>query len=140
MSNVLDHLEPKGVFQQFEALTRIPRGSGNEQAVSNYLLNFARQRGLHAVQDDAHNVVVDLPPSLGYEREEKYLLQSHMDMVCAKDDDTCFDFTKEPLHIYVDGDYVKARHTTLGADNGIGMALMLAIMDDHRRHLHYSCR
>ncbi len=122
-------LKPQKVFEFFEALTGIPRGSGNEAAVSDYLVDFAGKRGLIAHRDSLNNVTILKPATSGMEDKDTVILQAHMDMVCVKDDDVDADMTKDPIDAYVEGDYIKARGTTLGADDGIGIALILAVLD-----------
>lgn len=126
---VLDQLQPKGVFQFFEKLTTIPRGSGNEQEVSDYLVSFAKERGFEYRQDEFNNVIIKKPGTAGYEELPAVILQGHMDMVCEKNNATEFDFEKEALKIKIDGDFITAEGTTLGADNGIAVAMSLALLD-----------
>ncbi|MGN1405372.1 MAG: M20/M25/M40 family metallo-hydrolase, partial [Erysipelotrichaceae bacterium] len=111
----------------FEEISKIPHGSGNEKQLSDYLCRFARERGLKLEQDKFFNVVIYKPASKGYENHKPVALQSHIDMVEESDND--YDFSKG-LEIYEEDGYIKARDTTLGADDGIGVALMLAVLDD----------
>ncbi len=129
MEEKLSDLEPKKVFSFFEQLTKIPRGSGNEKAVSDFLVDFASRRGLIAYQDEKKNVTILKPATEGMEEKPTIILQAHMDMVAVKDDDSSVDPAKDALDVYVDGDKVKARGTSLGADDGIGVAFILAILD-----------
>ncbi|MCR5673818.1 MAG: beta-Ala-His dipeptidase [Lachnospiraceae bacterium] len=129
MGTKFEGLEPKKVFEWFEKLTDIPRGSGNESAVADLLVDFAGSRGLIAYRDEADNVTILKPATAGMEERDSVILQAHMDMVCVKDDDTDVDMAKDPIDAYVDGDYIKARGTSLGADDGIGVALILAVLD-----------
>lgn len=122
-------LEPEPVFRFFEEISAIPRGSGNEKAVSDYVLAFAKARGLPASQDEALNVLVQKKAYPGYEKSEPVILQSHMDMVCAKLPQTEHDFLKDPIRLVLSGDKLGADGTTLGADNGIGVAYMLALLE-----------
>jgi len=126
---VLSHLEPKRVFEIFEDICSVPHGSGNIWQVSNYCADFARQRGLEFIQDELGNVIIFAPGTPGYEQAEPVILQGHMDMVCVKTPDCPLDLTKDGLELYVDGDYVRAKNTSLGADNGIAVAMALAIID-----------
>ncbi len=126
---VLGHLQPQKPFAFFEEICQIPHGSGNEQQISDYLMAFAQKRGLEAVQDAALNVCIKKPGSKGYENSPPVILQGHMDMVCEKNMDTVHDFKTDPLQLYIDGNDIKARGTTLGADNGIAVAMILAILD-----------
>lgn len=130
MQNVFAHLEPQQVWKYFYEITQIPRPSKHEQKIINYLIRFAQEHGLEYEQDSAGNVVIRKPAYLGYEHKPWVALQSHMDMVCEKHSHVEKDFFNEPIEPYIDGDWVKARGTTLGADNGIGMALQLAILAD----------
>jgi len=129
LSRILENLEPKAVFRFFEDLTQIPRCSGNEKAVSDYLVNFAKDRNLEVIQDEALNVIIKKPGTRGYENAPTVILQGHMDMVCEKNKDIDHDFSKEPLKLRVEDDFVMATGTTLGADNGIAVAYALAILD-----------
>lgn len=129
MSTVLNNLEPKAVFSFFEDLTQIPRCSGNEKRVSDYLVDFARKRKLEVIQDEALNVIIKKPGTKGYENAPVVILQGHMDMVCEKNNDTEHDFSSEPLKLRIEDDLVMATGTTLGADNGIAVAYALAILD-----------
>ncbi len=128
--DVLSNLKPEKVFYYFEELTRIPRGSYNEKAVSDYITNFAKNRGLEVYQDDLYNVVIIKEAASGRENDPAIILQGHIDMVNEKTPDSRHDFEKDPLDIYIDGDYIRAKGTTLGADDGIAVAYMLAILDD----------
>lgn len=130
MERKLAGLKPEKVFYYFEELTKIPRGSGNEQAVSNYVAEFGRARGWKVIQDKFWNVAIDVPASYGYEARKKLMLQAHLDMVCTAEDGVAFDFTSRPLDIYVEDGYIHARGTTLGADDGSGVALILALLDE----------
>ncbi len=122
-------LKPAKVFRYFEELSQIPRGSGNEKEVSDYLYEFGKSLGLDTVQDDVMNIIIKKPGTKGYENAPVVILQGHMDMVCEKNEDTVHDFTKDPLKLYIDGELLKARGTTLGADNGIAVAYAMAILD-----------
>ncbi len=128
-SQVLENLSPKEVFRFFEELTGIPRCSGNEKRVSDYLVAFAEERKLEAFQDEALNVVIRKPGTAGYEKSPAVIIQGHMDMVCEKAKGTSHDFSKDPLTLKIEGDFVRADGTTLGADNGLGVAYGLAILD-----------
>lgn len=129
MERVLAGLKPEKYFYYFEEISRIPRSSYQEKAVSDYIVDFARKRGLKVVQDEAWNVLISKPATPGYENRKGIMLQGHLDMVCVKDDGVEHDFEKDPLELYIDGDWVKARGTTLGADNGTAVAMMLMILD-----------
>ena len=125
----LEGLEPKSVFRFFEDISAIPRGSWNERQISDYMVGFAEQRGLNAYQDKALNVIIYKPGTAGYENSQPVIVQAHMDMVCEKNAGTEHDFEKDPLKLVVDGDYIRASGTTLGADNGVGVAYALALLD-----------
>ena len=109
---------------------QIPRGSGNEEAVSRYCMDFAEKRGLTAYRDESNNVIITKESSKGYENAPGVILQGHLDMVCEKNADCTTDFTKDGINVLVDGDFVRADGTTLGGDDGIAVAMMLAILDD----------
>lgn len=127
--SVLAHLEPEKVFYYFEEITKIPHGSGNEGPLADYLVDFAKKRGLECRKDEAGNVVIKKKGTAGYEDADAVILQGHIDMVCEKLAEVAHDFTKEPLQLEIDGDFIKAKGTTLGADNGIAAAYMMAILD-----------
>ena len=127
---ILSGLKPEKVFYYFEELTKIPRGSYNEKAVSDYITAFAKERGFEVYQDSLYNVIIIRPASAGREGDPAVILQGHIDMVCEKTTESKHDFMKDPLDIYIDGDFIKAKGTTLGGDDGIAAAYMLAILDD----------
>lgn len=127
---VLESYEPKKLWKFFEEFSQIPRGSKNEGQVIEYLKAFAEKRGLEWKQDATGNVFIYKPASPGMEDKPTIILQSHMDMVCEKNKGTEHDFLKDPIKLVVDGEWLRAEGTTLGSDNGIGMAATLAILDD----------
>ena len=127
----LEGLKPERVFYYFEELTKIPRESYNEEQVSNYIKSVGEDLGLETIQDDLLNVIIRKPASPGYENAEGVIIQGHMDMVCEKESDSEHDFQKDPISLIVDGDYICADKTTLGADNGIAIAMGLAILEDN---------
>lgn len=127
---ILTGLQPSLVFKYFEEISMIPRGSGDEKRISDYLVSFGKGLGLETFQDEALNVIIKKPASKGYENAPTVILQGHMDMVCEKNKGTEHDFTKDPLKLRIDGDFVYATGTTLGADNGIAMAYGMAILAD----------
>ncbi len=132
---MLEQLEPQEVFYWFEQICQIPHGSGNTKAISDFIVNFARERRLAYRQDQWNNVILQKPASPGYEHAPAVILQGHLDMVCEKDHDTVIDFEKEGLRLAVDGDWVYARGTTLGGDDGIAIAYGLALLaSDHIAH------
>lgn len=117
------------VFHYFEQLSAIPRGSGNMDAIAQYCVTFAKAHNLKCIHDSANNVIVFKDGTFGYEKSEPIILQGHLDMVCQKTPDSDINFEKDGLKLYVDGDYIKAQGTTLGADNGIAVAMILAILE-----------
>ena len=123
-------LEPASVFEYFEQLCAIPHGSGNTRAISDYLVGFAKEHGLRYTQDDANNVVIFQDGTCGYEDHAPVIIQGHMDMVCEKDADCPIDMASQGLDIAHDGQYVYAKGTTLGGDDGIAIAFALALMAD----------
>ncbi len=122
-------LEPKECFTWFAELCRIPRGSRREQRASDFLVAFARERGLEASQDAIGNVFIRKPAAKGMEKAPTVILQGHMDMVCVKEDGLEFNFDKDSIKVMTEGDKVFADRTTLGADNGIAVAFILALLD-----------
>lgn len=128
--SVLNGLEPKAVFSYFETICGIPHGSGNTGPIADYLVKFAQDRGLGWYRDEANNVVLTKPASPGYEAADTIILQAHTDMVCEKDPDVDFDFTKDAIRLVVEDDVLRADGTTLGADDGISVAMILALQDD----------
>lgn len=138
MKTVLDHT--KAHQKYFEELTRIPHGSYHEDQVADFLVHFAQENHLAYKRDAMHNVLIYKPASVGYEQHEPVLLQAHTDMVCEKNQATDFDFEKEPLQIYIEEGMLKAKGTTLGADDGVGVAYMLALLaDDTLSHPPLEC-
>ena len=127
--NVLSNLEPKGVFRFFEDLCAIPHGSRNTKAISDYCAAFARERGLEHYQDADNNIIIIKEAAPGYENAPAVILQGHLDMVCEKEPDCPKDMDKEGLDLLVEGDCVTAKGTTLGGDDGIAVAMALAILD-----------
>ena len=127
--NILKNLEPKNVFRYFEEISQIPRSSGNEKEISDYLVNVAKGLNLEVIQDDALNVIIKKPGTKGYENSPTVIIQGHMDMVCEKNKGTDHDFEKDPLKLRIIDDMIYATDTTLGADNGIAVAYALALLD-----------
>ena len=119
----------KRVMDFFLEICRIPRPSGREEKMGEYLLEFAASRGLAAKKDDVGNVLISKPASPGYESHQTVILQAHQDMVCEKDATLDHDFMTQPIETYVEDGWLKARGTTLGADDGMGIAMALAILD-----------
>lgn len=131
---VLEELKDYEVFKYFEDISQIPRGSGNEKAISDYLVKFAKDLNLEVVQDEANNVVIRKAASKGYENAKGVIIQGHMDMVCEKNKGTEHDFEKDPLKLRIVGDNIYATGTTLGADNGIAVAYGMAILAGNYEH------
>lgn len=126
---ILEGLEPRPVFHFFEEICKIPHGSGNEAALSDYLKCFAKERGLDCIQDEWKNIIITKEAAPGYEAEETLILQGHMDMVAVKAPDCDTDMKKEPLRLVVNGDLISAEGTSLGGDDGIAVAYILALLD-----------
>ncbi|MBR9978614.1 MAG: aminoacyl-histidine dipeptidase [Bacteroidetes bacterium] len=129
MSTPLNELEPKELWQHFHGLTQIPRPSKKEEKILAYLKKLITDLGHTYAQDDTGNLVVRKDATPGYEQAPMVLIQGHVDMVCEKNKDTEFDFDNDPIAAYVDGEWVTAKGTTLGADNGIGVAAGLAVLE-----------
>ena len=130
MNKQLEQIDYKGIFRYFSEISSIPRGSGNEGEISEYLESFAKSKGLVYNRDEANNLVIIKEATHGYEDQPAIMLQGHMDMVCEKRKDDTHDFLKDGIKLLVDGDYLRADGTTLGADNGIALAYMLALFSD----------
>lgn len=122
---------PESLFQYFEEISAIPRSSGKEQAISNYLIQFAKFHQLDYDTDDLHNVVIKKPASEGFEHLPTVMLQGHQDMVCEKNADVTHNFDTDPIELIVKDGWVSANGTTLGADNGAAVAMMLALLSDN---------
>lgn len=129
MKNNLNSLEPRLVFKYFAEILKVPRPSKKEGKMIEYLLNWAKQRNLEAIRDEIGNVLIRKEARKGMENKPWICLQSHIDMVCEKNSDKVFNFEKDEIQAYIDGDWLKADGTTLGADDGIGVATQLAILD-----------
>lgn len=127
---ILENCQPADVFGYFEDICGIPHGSGNTDKIASYLVHFADEHKLESFMDDANNVVIIKPASAGYENAAPVILQGHSDMVCQAKDDVRIDFDRDPITPVVDGNFVRAEGTTLGADNGIALAMTLAILAD----------
>lgn len=125
------NLKPAGIWNYFYDITQIPRPSKKEEKILAYLLEFAKKNNLEAKQDQAGNILITKPATAGKENLQTVILQSHVDMVCEKNSDVTFDFDNDPIQTEIVGDWLKAKGTTLGADNGIGVAAMLAVLADN---------
>ena len=128
--STLESLKPKNVFKYFEEISAIPRGSGNMNLISDYCESFAKSNNLKHVRDTANNVIIYKPASKDCKNKEPIILQGHLDMVCQKNDGCDIDFSKDGIKLLVKGDFITAKGTTLGADNGIAVAMVLAILAD----------
>lgn len=128
MKNVLGDLNPALVFKYFEEISQIPRGSGNEKEISDFLYKFAKDLNLEVIQDEFLNILIRKPATEGYENCPGIILQGHMDMVCEKNKDVNHDFEKDPIDLRIIDDMIYANGTTLGADNGIAVAMSMAVL------------
>jgi len=127
--SVLEHLQPQNVMRFFEELSAIPHGSGNTKAISDYCVAFAAKRGLQYTQDELNNVIIIKPAAAGYENAPAVIVQGHLDMVCEKEPGCTIDMEKEGIRLVTDGLWIYAEGTTLGGDNGIAVAMALALLD-----------
>nr|CRY94733.1 hypothetical protein [uncultured prokaryote] len=128
MSTILQ-LAPQNVWKHFYSLTQIPRPSGHMEKITKFLVDFGKGLGLESLVDEAGNVIIRKPATPGMENRKGVILQAHMDMVPQKNNDVVHDFTKDPIETYIDGDWVKAKGTTLGGDNGLGVAAIMAVLE-----------
>ncbi len=128
----INALKPQEVFKYFKEISAIPRGSGNTASIADYCASFAEKRRLRYIRDAANNVIIFKEAACGYETAEPIILQGHLDMVCQKTEDSQIDFLKDGITLKAEGDYLFADGTTLGADNGIAVAMMLAVLDSER--------
>ncbi|NPA68750.1 MAG: aminoacyl-histidine dipeptidase [Chlorobi bacterium] len=124
----IQDLKPAEIWKYFDEITKIPRPSKKEEKIIQYLLDFAKEHNLEAEKDEVGNVIIRKPASPGKENHKTVILQSHSDMVCEKNADTEHNFDTDPIQTYIDGDWVKAKGTTLGGDDGIGIAAALAVL------------
>ncbi len=128
LGDALDELQPRDVFNNFYDITQVPRPSGHTEQIQAFLLAFGEGLGLETIVDRAGNVIIRRPPAPGLENREGVVLQAHVDMVPQKTDEKAFDFASDPIQAFVDGDYIVTDGTTLGADDGIGMAMIMAVL------------
>lgn len=136
--SVLD--ENVAIFKYFEEISKIPHGSFHEEKIADYVENFAKEHNFKYVRDDMNNVIIYKDATPGYENHDTVMLQAHMDMVCEKNKDVDFDFETDALNLYVEDGWLKAKGTTLGADDGFGVSYMLAILsDDTLKHPNLEC-
>lgn len=129
MGNVLGHLKPELVWNHFEEICKYPRPSKKEEKIAEYIVSVGKRLGLQTERDKFGNILIRKPATPGYENRKTVALQGHIDMVCEKNRDVEHDFDNDPIQPYIDGEWVKAKGTTLGADNGIGVATALAILE-----------
>ena len=123
-------LAPQNVWKHFHSLTQIPRPSGHLEKVQAFLLDFGKSIGVETFMDEVGNIIYRKPATPGMENRKTIILQAHMDMVPQKNNDTVHDFVNDPIQTYVDGEWLKAKGTTLGADNGMGVAAIMAVFED----------
>ena len=126
---MIRNLDPQIVWKNFYALTQIPRPSKHEELAVEYMYNWGISHGLETIKDEVGNVIIRKPATPGCENMKGVILQGHIDMVPQKNADTVHDFEKDPIQTYIDGDWVKAKGTTLGADNGLGLAMAMAVLE-----------
>ncbi|ESU20992.1 aminoacyl-histidine dipeptidase [Flavobacterium cauense R2A-7] len=129
MSQEVRNLEPKQLWNKFADLNAVPRPSKKEERVIAFMMDFGKKLGLETIKDEVGNVIIKKPASAGMENRKTIVMQSHLDMVHQKNNDTNFDFDTQGIEMYVDGDWVRAKGTTLGADNGLGVATIMAILE-----------
>ena len=129
MNQEIRNLEPKGIWNNFADLNAVPRASKKEEQVIAFMVEFGKNLGLETIIDPVQNVIIKKPATSGMENRKTIVLQSHLDMVCQKNNDTEFDFDTEGIKMKVEGDWVKAKGTTLGADNGLGVATIMTILE-----------
>ena len=126
--NEMLQLEPQKVFYYFNEICKIPRPSKHEEKIVEWLMETGKKLGLPTKRDKIGNVLISKPATKGKENVTPVIFQSHVDMVCEKNEDIAFDFSKDAIQTYVDGEWLKAKGTTLGADDGIGVAMQLALL------------
>ena len=127
----ISELKPQGIWRNFDALTKVPRPSGHLDQIRTFLLQWAQERGLENFVDNAGNVIIRKPATPGMENRKTVTMEAHMDMVPQKVQGSNHDFLTDPIETYIDGDWVKARGTTLGSDDGIGVATAMAVFEDN---------
>jgi dipeptidase D len=131
---ILNELKDTGLYTYFKQISAIPRESGNERAISDYLTAFAQNHGLICHRDEYLNVIIEKPASNNRSHLSPVFIQAHMDMVCEKRPESAHSFIKDGIEIIEKGDFIYAKDTSLGADNGIGMAMLLQILEDKFEH------
>ncbi len=131
MSTEIRNIEPKLLWNKFADLNAVPRPSKKEERVIEFMMSFGKNLGLPTIKDEVGNVIIKKPATAGMEKHKTIVMQSHLDMVHQKNNDTAFDFDKQGIDMFIDGDWVRAKGTTLGADNGIGVATIMAILESN---------
>jgi dipeptidase D len=131
MNKELLNLKPERLWYYFMEILKIPRPSKREEKIAEYLIKFGQKHNLETIQDETGNILIRKPASKGKENVKSIVLQSHIDMVCEKNSDIVHDFDRDPIQAWIDGEWVKAKGTTLGADDGIGIAAQLAILESN---------
>lgn len=131
MGRIINGYKPEKLFNFFEEICAIPHGSGNEKGIADYIEAFANERGLFCIRDDLNNVFIRKNATAGYENAPAVMLQGHTDMVCEQNEGTGHDFENDGLDLYIENGWLKARGTTLGGDDGVAVAIMLAVLDDN---------
>ena len=126
----IKNLNPVEIWRNFDKLTQVPRPSGHLEKIQAFLLNWAKEVGVEASKDPAGNIVMRKPATPGMENRKGVILQAHMDMVPQKSPDSKHNFETDPIETIIDGDWVRANHTTLGSDDGLGVATIMAVMED----------
>ena len=129
MEKTIKDLAPEAIWKNFYLLTQVPRPSGHLEKIQQFLLDWAKQHGIEAFKDNAENIVMRKPATPGREGAKCAVLQAHMDMVPQKVDESNHNFETDPIETYIDGDWVKAKGTTLGSDDGMGVAAIMAVME-----------
>ena len=129
MNQDIRNLEPKPLWNKFADLNAVPRPSKKEDRVIAFMMDFGKALGLETIKDEVGNIIIKKPATVGMENRKTIVMQSHLDMVHQKNNDTVFDFDTQGIEMYVDGDWVRAKGTTLGADNGLGVATIMAILE-----------
>ena len=127
----IEDIEPKEVLKYFKEISDIPRNSSKEERIRNYIIDFAKKRNLKYYTDEYYNIIVTKEADEEYKKYDTLAFQAHLDMVCEKTNNSNHDFNSDPINLIIDGDYIKADNTTLGADNGAGVSIMLAILDSN---------
>ena len=126
---MIEQLDPKGLWSNFSKLNAVPRPSKKEERVIEFMMDFGKSLGLETIKDAIGNVIIKKPASPGMKNAKTVIMQSHLDMVHQKNNDTEFDFLNQGIEMVIDNDWVKAKGTTLGADNGIGVAAIMAVLE-----------